>query len=104
MRPQGKSLKGLRPTWTLSVGKQLYVFLQKLVSHYYDTDDFKLLFNNLAFRLREEGSKKTLTLKSNGSFNNGIYIREEKELELDHEDFLSKNFLRKHFPKDFTKL
>jgi inorganic triphosphatase YgiF len=72
---------------------------KKLISHYYDTDDFKLLFNNLAFRLREEGSKKTLTLKSNGSFNNGIYIREEKELELDHEDFLSKNFLRKHFPK-----
>jgi len=71
---------------------------KKLISHYYDTEDLKLLFNNLAFRLREEGSKKMLTLKSNGTFKGGVYIREEKELELDHEDFLSKSFLKKNFP------
>jgi len=31
---------------------------KKLVSHYYDTDDFKLLFNNLAFDLERKGRKK----------------------------------------------
>ncbi|MGC9100570.1 MAG: inorganic triphosphatase [Caldisericum sp.] len=72
---------------------------KKLISHYYDTDDLKLLFKNLAFRLREEGSKKTLTLKSNGTFNAGVYVREEKEIELDHEDFLSKSFLKRNFPE-----
>ncbi|MEF3245482.1 MAG: CYTH domain-containing protein [Caldisericaceae bacterium] len=70
----------------------------KLVSHYYDTEDFKLLFNNFAFRLREEGSRKLLTLKSNGIVKDGIYVRQEHEVELDHENFLSKSFLRKHFP------
>jgi len=71
---------------------------KKLISHYYDTEDLRLLFNNLAFRFREEGSKKMLTLKSNGIYKDGVYIREEHELEVDHEDFLSKTFLKKHFP------
>ena len=78
---------------------------KKLISHYYDTEDLKLLFNNFAFRLREEGSKKMLTLKANGIMKGGVYVREEKEIELDHEDFLSKSFLKKHFPQvyDLTK-
>ncbi|BAL81460.1 CYTH domain-containing protein [Caldisericum exile] len=75
---------------------------KKLVSHYFDTEDLKLLFNNLAFRLREEGSRKVLTLKSNGTFKAGVYVREEKELELDHEDFLSKSFLKRNFPEIYN--
>jgi len=72
---------------------------KKLISHYFDTNDLKLLFNNMAFRLREEGSRKMLTLKSEGTFKDGVYIRQEHEIELDHEDFLSKSFLKKYFPK-----
>ncbi len=74
-----------------------------LISHYFDTDDFKLLYNNFSYRLREEGGKKFVHLKANGSFKNGIYIREELEIPLrDAEDFCSKEFLRKSFPDVFS--
>jgi inorganic triphosphatase YgiF len=70
-----------------------------LVSHYYDTEDLKLLYNNLAFRLREDGNQKLLHLKANGTFKNGIYIREEHEYALKNsENYTSKGFLKKHFP------
>ena len=46
-----------------------------LKSHYFDTVSFNLLYNNFAYRLREEDSKNVVTLKSNGKRKNGIYIR-----------------------------
>jgi triphosphatase len=80
--------------WNITKGYEKH-----LISHYYDTDDLKLLYHNLAFRLREDGKQKFLHLKANGTFKNGIYIREEYEYVLkDSEDFTSKGFLNKHFP------
>ncbi len=71
-----------------------------LLSHYFDTNDFRLLYNNIAYRLREEDGKKVATLKSNGKKRNGIYIREEKNVLLsDSEDVTSCDFLKKHFPE-----
>jgi len=52
---------------------------KNLVSHYYDTEELKLLFHNLAYRLREEDGKKFVHLKANGRSENGIYIREETQ-------------------------
>lgn len=74
-----------------------------LISHYYDTQDLKLLFQNYAFRLREEGTKKFLTLKSNGRCENGVYIREETQVQIkDGEDVLSYNYIKKHFPQIYN--
>jgi len=71
-----------------------------LVSHYFDTPNFCLLYNNVAYRLREEDGKKVATLKSNGRARDGIYIREEQNKPLlDGEDVTSKEFLAKNFPK-----
>ncbi len=70
-----------------------------LLSHYFDTNDFRLLYHNFAYRLREEDGKKIVTLKSNGKKRNGIYIRTEESKELkDSEDVTSFNFLKKNFP------
>ncbi len=71
-----------------------------LISHYFDTPNFCLLYNNLAYRLREEDGKKVVTLKSNGRAKDGIYIREEQnKLLLDGEDITSREFLSQNFPK-----
>ena len=71
-----------------------------LVSHYYDTPNFCLLYNNVAYRLREEDGKKVATLKSNGRARDGIYIREEQnKLLLDGKDVTSREFLAENFPK-----
>jgi len=71
-----------------------------LVSHYFDTPNFHLLYNNFAYRLREEDGKKVATLKSNGRAKEGIYIREEQnKLLLDGEDVTSREFLARNFPK-----
>lgn len=70
-----------------------------LLSHYFDTDDFRLLYHNFAYRLREEDGKRVATLKSNGKRRNGIYIRtEESKLLKDSEDVASFDFLQKNFP------
>ncbi len=70
-----------------------------LISHYFDTNDFRLLYHNFAYRLREEAGKKVATLKSNGKKRNGIYIRtEESKLLKDSEDITSIDFLQKNFP------
>ncbi|GEM_PF-758201 len=80
--------------WEIKKGLQKH-----LISHYFDTEDLKLLYHNLAFRLREDGERKFLHLKANGTFKNGIYIREEYEHILKNgDDFMSKEFLKKHFP------
>jgi triphosphatase len=87
--------------WDIKRGPQKH-----LISHYYDTDALELLYHNLAFRLREDGDKKFLHLKANGTFKNGIYIREEYEYTLKNgEDFISREFLKKRFPEifDLTK-
>ena len=69
-----------------------------LVSHYFDTDKFDLLYNNVAYRLREEDDKKIVTLKDNGTLKNNIYIRDEFEKPLkNREDVTDYNFLDKHF-------
>ncbi len=71
-----------------------------LVSHYFDTPNFHLLYNNFAYRLREEDGKKVVTLKSNGRAKDGIYIREEQnKILLDGEDVTSREFLAENFPK-----
>ena len=71
-----------------------------LISHYFDTPNFHLLYNNVAYRLREEDGKKVATLKSNGRARDGVYIREEQnKLLLDGEDVTSREFLAENFPK-----
>ena len=71
-----------------------------LISHYFDTPNFCLLYNNVAYRLREEDGKKFATLKSNGRARDGIYIREEQnKLLLDGKDVTSREFLAENFPK-----
>lgn len=73
--------------------------VRHLISYYYDTEDLKLLFANLAFRIRDEDGVKYVTLKSNGKAENGLYIRDEKQILLKNgEDVLSKDFLKRHFP------
>ncbi|MGC9124967.1 MAG: CYTH domain-containing protein, partial [Caldisericaceae bacterium] len=70
-----------------------------LVSHYFDTENFSLLYNNLAYRLREENERKFIYLKANGILKNNIYIREETEIELRNgEDVTCKEFLQSYFP------
>ncbi len=72
---------------------------KNLISHYYDTEELKLLFHNLAYRLREEDGKKFVHLKANGRSENGIYIREETQKILRNgEDITSPMYLKKHFP------
>lgn len=76
--------------------------MKHLISHYYDTEDLKLLFANLAFRIREEEGKgkKYVTLKANGKSENGLYIRDETQFLLQNgEDVFSAEFLKRHFPK-----
>ncbi len=71
-----------------------------LVSHYFDTPGFNLLYNNFAYRLREENENRVATLKANGKKRNGIYIREEiNKALLNGEDVSSKYFIKKHFPQ-----
>ncbi len=80
--------------WTVKKAGKIH-----LISHYYDTNDFQLLYHNFAYRLREEDSKKVATLKSNGKKRNGIYIRtEESKLLKDSEDVTSPDFLKENFP------
>ena len=81
--------------WT--VFKKGTVYLK---SHYFDTPGFNLLYNNFAYRIREEGGNRIVTLKSNGLRRNGIYIREEKnKLLLNGEDITSKQYLKTYFPE-----
>ncbi len=71
-----------------------------LVSRYYDTESFSLLYNNLAYRMREEDGKRLVYLKANGTLKNGIYIREEtKKMIEDGEDITSEGFLKNYFPR-----
>lgn len=70
-----------------------------LISRYFDTECFSLLYNNLAYRLREEDGKNFVYLKANGTLKNNIYIREETEVVLkDGEDITEKAFLDEYFP------
>ena len=81
--------------WNVEKKKEIH-----LVSHYFDTPGFNLLYNNLAYRVREEDGRHIVTLKSNGKRRNGIYIREEKsDILLDGEDITSMYYLEKHFPE-----
>jgi inorganic triphosphatase YgiF len=83
------------PEWNVEKKGKIH-----LVSHYFDTYNFQLLYNNLAYRVREEGGNKVATLKSNGKTRNGIYVREEaNKLLLDGEDVTSRAFLMQNFPK-----
>ena len=83
------------PNWNIK-GKKV----KHLVTHYFDTEKFDLLYNNIAYRLREEDGKKFVTLKSNGIIRNNIYIRDEFEKPLENgEDVTEPNFLNKHFPQ-----
>jgi inorganic triphosphatase YgiF len=70
-----------------------------LISHYFDTECFSLLYNNLAYRLREEDGKRLVYLKANGILKNCIYVREETEVKLkDGKDVTRSCFLKKYFP------
>lgn len=72
--------------------------VKHLVSHYFDTAKFDLLYHNIAYRLREEDDKKVVTLKGNGILRNNIYIRDELEEPLKNgEDVTDFNFLNEHF-------
>jgi len=81
--------------WDVKEGK-----IKHLVSHYFDTERFDLLYNNVAYRMREESGKNVATLKGNGILRNGIYIRDEFEKTLRNgENVIDFNFLDKHFPQ-----
>jgi inorganic triphosphatase YgiF len=81
--------------WSIEKGKEKY-----LVSHYFDTEKFDLLYSNMAYRTREEDGKNIATLKGNGILKNGIYIRDEFEKILrNSEDVTKFDFLNKHFPQ-----
>lgn len=81
--------------WSIKKGKEKY-----LVSHYFDTEKFDLLYSNMAYRTREEDGRNVATLKGNGILKNGIFIRDEFEEKLRNgEDVTKFNFLNKHFPQ-----
>ncbi len=81
--------------WNIKGGK-----VKCLMSHYFDTGKFDLLYNNIAYRMREEGDKKFVTLKGNGILRNSIYIRDEFEEPLKNgENVADFNFVGEHFPQ-----
>ncbi len=81
--------------WNIKEGKKKY-----LVSHYFDTEKFDLLYGNMAYRIREEDGKNIATLKGNGILKNGIFIREEfEEILRNCEDVTKAGFLNKYFPQ-----
>ena len=81
--------------WDIKEGKGKY-----LVSHYFDTEKFDLLYNNMAYRTREEDGRNVATLKENGILKNGIFIRDEfEEILRNSEDVTKAGFLNKCFPQ-----
>jgi triphosphatase len=52
-------------------------------SAYFDTEDKLLLKNDVAFRVRMEGSKVIASLKWNGTSNDGLHMREEVNVPMD---------------------
>jgi triphosphatase len=55
---------------------------EELKAIYYDTDDFDLLKNDIAFRVREEGIRIIATLKWNGKSVGALHTREELNVNL----------------------
>lgn len=49
---------------------------------YFDTEDFVLLKNDIAYRIRQEGSKMVASLKWNGSNDGALHTREELNINL----------------------
>lgn len=49
---------------------------------YFDTENFDLLKNDIAYRIRREGSKMVASLKWNGSSEGALHIREELNINL----------------------
>ncbi len=81
--------------WSIKEGKEKY-----LISHYFDTEKFDLLYSNMAYRTREEDGKNVATLKGNGILKNGIFIRDEfEEILHNGEDVTKADFLNKYFPQ-----
>lgn len=50
---------------------------------YFDTDDYILSQNDIAFRVRMEGSRIIASLKWNGSSEKGLHVREEINVPID---------------------
>ena len=64
-----------------------------LNAKYYDTDDFALAKNEIAYRIRKEGDELVAALKWKGHSENGLHVREEinipvRDFEPDPEVFL----------------
>jgi len=55
---------------------------EELNAIYYDTDDLDLLENDIAFRIREEGTRVIATLKWNGKTVGALHTREELNVNL----------------------
>ncbi len=55
---------------------------EELSAIYYDTDEFDLLKHDIAFRIREEGTRVIATLKWNGKTVGALHTREELNVNL----------------------
>jgi inorganic triphosphatase YgiF len=55
---------------------------EELCAIYYDTDEFDLLKHDIAFRIREEGTRVIATLKWNGKTVGALHTREELNVNL----------------------
>jgi triphosphatase len=55
---------------------------EELRAIYYDTDEFDLLKHDIAFRIREEGTRVIATLKWNGKTVGALHTREELNVNL----------------------
>ncbi len=55
---------------------------EELRATYYDTDEFDLLKHNIAYRIREEGTRFIATLKWNGKTIGALHTREELNVNL----------------------
>lgn len=54
---------------------------------YYDTQDYRFMQHGISLRLRQSGEKYVATVKSSGTVQGGLHIRDEYNVELAEADF-----------------
>lgn len=60
---------------------------EKMKAIYFDTKDFILLKNGIALRIREEGSETIATVKTQGTYENGLFSRKEWNVNITNKEY-----------------